>query len=565
MKKLILLLYVTIFSFSALSQNVGVSSNILFNPQYTLDVDGVFKVSNYASVGVNPNPSYRFYAYNSSNNYARLGSNQYGVYARGSSSAIWGINSTINGHAVRAEQTSTGYAIYADGANSRNYFQGNVGIGSFSPNSKLEVIGSALGEISSAIYGELDITDAQGIGVVGIGGYNGIQGNVFPIGNQIYYGTSGNVISTTGTGTNIGIYGRAEGGGLNYAGYFLGDVLITGLGGGGFKGVAADINGLLRPTNGIGTAPIRVCTTTTTTVPGAGTAQVGTATTTTSTTGETPFTTFYHDQRTQYVFTAAELTAAGLLPGNITALAFNISSTGSPQMSNFSLRIGATANATAQTLDWITGLTQVWSGTWNPSTGWQTLTFTTPFNWNGTSNIAVAICFDNTSWSTNFGVQYTTATNMVYNRYRDNGTGCSLTWTEGSIGNANQRANVRFSGQISVTTTSTTCSDQNRIQRIIRGTVNADASIAGGGGFSVAKDGAGRYRITFTTPFADIPSASATQIFTGVGSVAATNSGSTLDNAVIYGISSTGINIATGNSSGTVGDRSFSFIVIGSE
>jgi hypothetical protein len=565
MKKLICLLYVIMISFSVSSQNVGISSNISFNPQYTLDVDGIFKVSNYASVGVNPNSSYRFYAYNSSNNYARLGSNQYGVYARGSSSAIWGMNSTIGGHAVRAEQTSTGYSIYADGANSRNYFQGNVGIGSLSPNSKLEVIGSASGEISSAIYGELDVTDAQGIGVVGVGGYNGIQGNVFPIGNQTYYGTSGNVISTSGVGTNIGIYGRAEGGGINYAGYFLGDVLVTNLGGVGVKGVAADINGLLRPTNGIGTAPTRVCTTTTTTSAGSGTAQVGTSTTTTSTTGESPFSTFYHDQRTQYVFTAAELSAAGLLAGNITAIAFNISSIGSPAMANFNIRLGQTSNVNAQS-PWITGLTTVRSiASWNPSTGWQTITFTTPFNWNGTSNLVVEICFDNASYSSNFGVQFTTANNMVYNRYGDNLTGCSMTTAQGSLGNASTRANVRLTGQINVTTTTTTCSDQNVMQRMIRGTVNADGTIAGGGGFSVSKNGAGRYRITFTTPFTDIPSASATQIFTGVGSLTATDSGNSRDNAVIYGISASGVNIATGDGNGDRGDRAFSFIVIGSE
>jgi hypothetical protein len=479
-------LFLIMSTMFALSQNVGISTNISFNPQYTLDVDGIFKVSNYAAVGVNPNSSYRFYAYNSSNNYARLGSNQYGVYARGSSSAVWGMNSTIGGHAVRAEQTSTGYAIYADGVSSRNYFQGNVGIGSLSPNSKLEVIGSASGEISSAIYGELDITDAQGIGVVGVGGYNGIQGNVFPIGNQTYYGTSGNVISTSGVGTNIGIYGRAEGGGLNYAGYFLGDVLVTGLGGGGLKGVAADVNGLLRPTSGIGTAPIRVCTTTT------------------------------------------------------------------------------TPNATTPVT------VVVWYGSWSSENSWDIR------NSSGTSVLSggscpLSDCNNSFRYNGTINLGPGTYTFYAYDSYGDgwngggylyatpsSGSGTGTQYPSGTGGSWNFTVNQ-------TSTTSTTCSDQSRLQRLIRGTVNADGSIAGGGGFSVAKDGAGRYRITFATLFADIPSASATQIFTGVGSVAATNSGSTLDNAVIYGISSSGINIATGDGSGNRGDRAFSFIIVGSE
>lgn len=139
MKKILsLLLLLPLFTFS---QNVGISSNILFNPQYTLDVDGITKISNYASIGVNPNSSYRLYVYNSSSNYARLGSNQYGLYARGSSSAVWGYNNTSGGHSVRAQQNSTGYSVYADGLNSRNYFQGNVGIGTLNPVFKLDVDG----------------------------------------------------------------------------------------------------------------------------------------------------------------------------------------------------------------------------------------------------------------------------------------------------------------------------------------------------------------------------------------------------------------------------------------
>lgn len=485
MKKLICLLYVIMNSFSVSSQNVGISSNISFNPQYTLDVDGIFKVSNYASVGVNPNSAYRFYAYNSSSNYARLGSNQYGVYARGSSSAVWGMNSTIGGHAVRAEQTSTGYAIYADGVTSRNYFQGNVGIGSLSPSSKLEVIGSASGETSSAIYGELDITDAQGIGVVGIGGYNGVQGNVFPIGNQTYYGTSGNVISTSGVGTNIGIYGRAEGGGLNYAGYFLGDVLVTSLGGGGLKGVAADVNGLLRPTNGIGPATILSCGP-------SGVCEAGTG----SVSGS------------DLTLPEASVTI-NCLPAGSTISSVSVS-----------VSISGTSCAAWSFLEYYNGSSWVYLGC------------------NGTYNITVF----------NGG---------------GNGTSIRVRGRDNPLDGISDFITVSITG-VSVGYTSP-CINETRIQRIIRGTVNADASIAGGGGFTVAKDGNGRYRITFATPFTDIPSASATQIFTGVGSLAATNSGNTRDNAVIYGISASGVNIATGDGNGDRGDRAFSFIVIGSE
>jgi hypothetical protein len=141
MRKLLFIAFTLIIG-SVNAQNVGISSNLSFNPQYRLDVDGVARIADYAAIGVNPNASYRLYVYNSSNNYARIASSQYGLYARGSTSAVWGFNSTLNGHAVRAEQGSSGFSIYADGVNSRNFFAGNVGVGELNPTNKLQVNGN---------------------------------------------------------------------------------------------------------------------------------------------------------------------------------------------------------------------------------------------------------------------------------------------------------------------------------------------------------------------------------------------------------------------------------------
>jgi len=77
-----------------------------------------------------------------------------------------------------------------------------------------------------AIHGLNDINDWFGYGVVGEGGFVGVDGFVGPSGSSNYYGVYGSVIG--GSGTNYGVYGTSNGGDINYAGYFSGDVTVTG-------------------------------------------------------------------------------------------------------------------------------------------------------------------------------------------------------------------------------------------------------------------------------------------------------------------------------------------------
>ena len=205
-----------------------------------------------------------------------------------------------------------------------------------------------------------------------------------------------------------------------------------------------------------------------------------------------PFGTYYHDSRHQFLVLASELTAAGLSAGNLTSIAFNIASIGGQAMSGFNISIGATSASTLTTT-YVTGLTPVYSSSsYIPAgTGWQTITFSTPFIWNGTSNIVVQVCYDNTSYTTSTTVYYsTTVATLHHYGYMDNGTGCSMT-TPTYNGVSLYRANMRFGG-----TTITNCYSHreavvayvNSGSKNLQLTLLLEALYAGGGLMHEAKN-----------------------------------------------------------------------------
>ncbi|HML59141.1 MAG TPA: hypothetical protein PKA85_12280, partial [Ferruginibacter sp.] len=200
---------------------------------------------------------------------------------------------------------------------------------------------------------------------------------------------------------------------------------------------------------------------------GAGQATVGTGTGTSSTTGITPFTSNYQSNRTQYLVRASELTAAGIVSGNITSLAFNITTGTTFPLVNYSVRMAHTS-ATALSAAFLTPtFTTVYTeasfvpGT---TTGWRELTFSTPFNWDGTSNIVIDICHDNVACSGGFGVCWagnstvqvsTTAYNSVFARYSDTQVMCGTDGSGSALSTYTSRPNMRFGAQVGVNLTST--------------------------------------------------------------------------------------------------------------
>ena len=106
--------------------------------------------------------------------------------------------------------------------------------------------------------------------------------------------------------------------------------------------------------------------------------------------------------RTQYLYTASELTAAGLSAGNWNEFKWTVTTAigAGATMGNLTIRVGPTA-VTALTATFQPSPSTTVYGPVNyvasASLGDISFVFSTPFNWNGTSNVLIEICHDNPS------------------------------------------------------------------------------------------------------------------------------------------------------------------------
>jgi hypothetical protein len=174
---------------------------------------------------------------------------------------------------------------------------------------------------------------------------------------------------------------------------------------------------------------------------------IGAGTATNGTTGApSPYGTYYKNFRQQYLYTAAEIEAAGGGAGPINSLAFNVASVNNcSPMPNFTIRIKETSQS-ALTTTFETGTyTQVFfENDFLPVAGWNTHTFSTPFTWNGTSNLLVEIVTTLIpgSYTQNASVYYTatTGTNTSL-RYQNDTLDAGIATTGATSVN---RANLMF-------------------------------------------------------------------------------------------------------------------------
>lgn len=123
---------------------------------------------------------------------------------------------------------------------------------------------------------------------------------------------------------------------------------------------------------------------------------IGSGTATNSTTSGSPINIYFRSSHCQFVYTKAELNAAGL-PGSAVMTKFGFYIAGSPlyALPNFTISMKHTTAINPSTYDG-TGLTVVKTiPSYMPvAGGWDTLALDTPFCWNGIDNILVDVCFD---------------------------------------------------------------------------------------------------------------------------------------------------------------------------
>ena len=183
---------------------------------------------------------------------------------------------------------------------------------------------------------------------------------------------------------------------------------------------------------------------------------LGSGTSVTSSTGyPTAFGNYWYQTWQQYLFTASELSAIGLTAGNITSISFSTSTVPIPNtpITDYNVQLGATTN-TALSSFVTTGLVNVYGPTTITATlGLNTVNFSTPYNWDGVSNIIIDIRQTEFFGNGNAQTYYTTTANnsVLYAYSTSNNT---TYWTSNPASTiSTSRPNITFEQPATMTYT----------------------------------------------------------------------------------------------------------------
>src|SRR5690606_18398701 len=119
------------------------------------------------------------------------------------------------------------------------------------------------------------------------------------------------------------------------------------------------------------------------------------------TNGQSPYNIKTSGRRVQFIILASDLRSTGGVAGNIQRLAWNIATVGTGAVNGYTIKMRHLTQdhfASSNFYTTTTGTTTVYTGNYLPAgTGFQDINFTTNFNWNGTDNILVEVCWSSGS------------------------------------------------------------------------------------------------------------------------------------------------------------------------
>lgn len=159
----------------------------------------------------------------------------------------------------------------------------------------------------------------------------------------------------------------------------------------------------------------------------------------------------YGKSREQFIYTAKELRLSGMKPGAIQAIGWNViqHNVFAPFIS-YSIKLGCT-NATMINQGFLNGLQEVYTNAaYTTTPGWNMFTLSTPFNWDGESNIVVEVCQDNISSNSaadeieHAVTDYPSVYHLYDSQTTSSGCGITLGGTTVDAGNYHLRPKTRF-------------------------------------------------------------------------------------------------------------------------
>jgi gliding motility-associated-like protein len=158
--------------------------------------------------------------------------------------------------------------------------------------------------------------------------------------------------------------------------------------------------------------------------------------------------------KTQILYTAADLATAGIQKGRIESIGFNVTSKNTSTPYAMSVAMSCTKDNLLTNFVNIGNTKTVYSGNINTVLGWNTINLSTPFLWDGTSNLVIDLCYSNFN-DPNFSPDYVAssafAASYLYSEYSNAGDGCAIPLQGGNFNNWNSTPTYRPNLQLRVT------------------------------------------------------------------------------------------------------------------